>query len=366
MSFIKSPRFIFTFAVICFLSTSALLFQYDSFSIRSRSTHVVVSEVGTPRGPYASSYGKGTHWRDWANIDHVFIFGDSWTTTGFEIDDAQPTVNNPLGNPDWDPRNWHLGAGTNWVGFITAWHNASLLRTVNLAYGGATVDMDLIHPFEEIPPGMRDLGHQVNELFKPKYAMHPDYFNWTDASSLFVVWIGLNDIHNANANNSMRFGMVWEQFAIRIEQLYGMGARNFMFLSVPPIDKAPLAAHENMTDNWRHWVNAWNKNLTTLVSDLTHAHSDTMAFVFDTHSLYNDVLEDPCSFEATCAFKDTTTACVWYAWGTDEWDSKNENCTYRVDQYLWMNPIHPTTRMHNLTALQMAKALSADLAVDLQ
>lgn len=111
------------------------------------------------------------------------------------------------------------------VGFITAWHNASLVRTVDLAYGGATVDMDLIHPFEEIPPGMRDLGYQVNELFKPKYAMHPDYFDWTNENSLFIIWIGLNDVHNANVNNSMRFGQVFEQFRNHVEQLYEMVSR---------------------------------------------------------------------------------------------------------------------------------------------
>lgn len=130
-----------------------------------------------------------------------------------------------------------------------------------------------------------------------------------------------------------------------------------MFLKIPPIQRSPLAAREHMVENWTSWVSAWNTNLTTLVQTFTHKHPDSIAFVFDTYKLFHDVMEDPCSFEATCEFKDVTTACVWYAWGTDEWNSWNENCTYRIDEYLWMNPIHPTTRMHNLTSLLMAEAL---------
>lgn len=233
------------------------------------------------------------------------------------------------------------------------------MRTVNLAYGGATVDMELIHPFTEIPPEMRDLGFQTHTLFH-SYESHPDFFDWTSDNSLFIIWIGLNDVHNANAESSMRFGMVFERYAEHLEKLYNNGARNFMFINIPPIERSPLAVKENMIEQWGGWVSAWNANLTTLASDLTLTHPDTTAFVFDINSLFNAVIEDPCSHPETCEFKDTTTFCSMYAFGTAEWNTKLPECEYRVDQMLWMNDIHPTTRMHNLTALAMTQALMVE------
>jgi len=301
-----------------------------------------------------------THWKGWPSIDHLFIFGDSWTTTGFEIDGAQPTSENPWGNPEWDPANWHLQAAENWVGFITAVHNQSMMRTVNLAYGGATVDMDLIHPFAEKPPGMRDLGYQVNELFKPTYEDHPDSFDWTQDNALFIIWIGLNDIHNADDETKEKFPEVHERYKEDLVDLYNLGARNFMLMNIPPIESSPLAETEERVDDWSRWVEEWNKDVLGLAANITVDYPDTTVFMFDTYKLFTAVMTDPCSHTETCAFRDTTTFCGAYAFGTDDWNSKSEECEYRVDEYLWMNDIHPTARMHNLTAKAMAEAMMAE------
>ena len=47
---------------------------------------------------YPSSRGS---WPGWSGIEHMFIFGDSYTTTGFEVNGTQPSRENPLGNPEY-------------------------------------------------------------------------------------------------------------------------------------------------------------------------------------------------------------------------------------------------------------------------
>lgn len=112
-----------------------------------------------------------------------------------------------------------------------------------------------------------------------------------------------------------------------------------------------------MIESWTTWVSTWNANLTALASNFCAAYPDATTFLFDTYQLFNDVIDDPCSHPETCEFKDTTTSCDMYAFGTPDFDTKLPECEYRVDEYLWMNDINPSTRMYNLTARAIFDAL---------
>ena len=44
--------------------------------------------------------------------------------------------------------------------------------------------------------------------------------------------------------------------------------------------------------------------------------------------------------------------------GTPSWYTFYQNCSIPVDEYFWLNSLHPTFRMMNVTAQQIAKELS--------
>lgn len=75
--------------------------------------------------------------------------------------------------------------GTNWVGYLTATQNASLVLSYNLAVGGATIDNTLVSG------NPKDLVSQF-DVFQSTYA-DKDAAGWTGENAIFAVWIGINE-----------------------------------------------------------------------------------------------------------------------------------------------------------------------------
>src|SRR4051812_19267316 len=75
---------------------------------------------------------------------YLFIFGDSYTATGFNPSGAKPSPANPIGNPAL-PGSTFSG-GWDWPGYLVTAFNTSQTLAYNFAVGGATVDSNLVAP----------------------------------------------------------------------------------------------------------------------------------------------------------------------------------------------------------------------------
>ncbi len=128
-----------------------------------------------------------------SSLTRVFLdlSGDSYSQTGFNISGPLPNSANPIGNPPFP--GYSATGGANWVGYLTATNNNSLLYTYNYAYGGATINATLVAPYE---PTVLSVVDQVNQ-FLTTVASKPPSTPWTSANSLFSIWIGVNDIGNS-------------------------------------------------------------------------------------------------------------------------------------------------------------------------
>lgn len=269
-------------------------------------------------------------WPGWQGISRLVVFGDSYSTTGFNDTLAQPSTNNPLGNPTYP--GYTASNGPNWVDYMTVNFNDTLVETLNLAYGGATLDSALVAPYL---PTVLSLKQQVQQEFLPKYGSSSNQdFTWEPTSTLFTSvtlsflserqrdeiplivpckFIGINDIGNsyANANRSQIYPQIFSEYKGLLEQIYDSGARNFAFINVPPVNRSPLtkAAGPSTQQVEKGEIAAWNKNVTILARSLKSEHEDASVFVYDANSLWTEVLDNPCSFQETCAYKNTTTYC---------------------------------------------------------
>lgn len=205
-------------------------------------------------------------------------------------------------------------SGPNWVEFLTTTYNKSLLLTYDFAVGGATIDSNLVVPYSSTVVSMKD---QV-ATFLANYSNKPPAAPWTDQESLFAFFIGINDLIFGAAYNETARDLEWVEYADLIDQVYRTGARNFMFLMVPPIDRAPLfttAAYTNrdFLKQTAVTVAEWNSRLVNMASDLTRKYDDATAFVFDTNGLFSQVLDNPSKYEQTSIYQDTTTYCSDYS-----------------------------------------------------
>ena len=91
--------------------------------------------------------------------------------------------------------------GTNWVDVDTVVYNKSLILTYNYAYGGATIDSNLVTPYL---PTVISMTQQVKDQFLPGAGTKPSTTPWNSANSLFSFWIGINDIGNSYYESGSR------------------------------------------------------------------------------------------------------------------------------------------------------------------
>jgi phospholipase/lecithinase/hemolysin len=240
----------------------------------------------------------------------MFVFGDSYTATGFQVNGTQPNPSNPLGNPAFPGRT--TSNGRNWIDFLTYSYNDSSLSVYNLAVSGAIVD-------DYEGGNLNTVFSQVNRFFLPFYSQNDtSKATWTSENTLFASFIGINDINTSYKLRNSTFNEETVSSYTRIvEQLYQAGARNFLFLNVPAIHRAPLTVSQNdssdMVELNREAVIDLNSLISDMAQEVLHDHKDATVFLLDTFTLYNDVLDDPTSRSETSGYTNTTSFCRNYA-----------------------------------------------------
>ncbi|KAL0061266.1 hypothetical protein AAF712_011924 [Marasmius tenuissimus] len=125
-----------------------------------------------------------------ANARYWMSFGDSYTQTGFEIDQTLPSPGNAFGNPPYP--GWTSSGGEHWLDIAATKLNKSLDLVYNFAYGGATIDANLVKPFE---PTVRSMTDQVGIFLSWNSGAGKGV--WKANNTLFSFWIGINDIGNS-------------------------------------------------------------------------------------------------------------------------------------------------------------------------
>jgi len=304
---------------------------------------------------YHEPHPRNCYYPGWEGIKYIFSFGDSYTTTGFNDTLEQPNHSNPFGNPPYP--GYTATNGPNWIDFLTTTYNKSFIETINLAYGGATVDSSLVAQYL---PTVLDVNQQVNQEYIPVYSSK-EVIPWASDDTLFSIFIGINDVGNSyGEKNSSLNGIIFKEYAGLVDELYQTGARNFLFLQVPPVNRAPLTTAQGPAAEALEAADIadWNSRVVKLARNLTRVYPDVTDFVFNTNAIFNQVLDDPCSHPQTCPYKNTTGYCPAYENGTPSDYTFYPNCTIPVDEYFWLNTLHPTFRMMNVTAQAISEELN--------
>src|SRR5271169_6175657 len=104
----------------------------------------------------------------------------------------------------------------------------------------------LVYDYAKWSATVQHVTLQVNNEFLPHAAQKPSWARWTAKNSLFcipsvligvltvVTWVGINDMsYMRNPPDQLN-----ALFQLQ-DQLYDVGARNFVFLTIPPFDRPP-------------------------------------------------------------------------------------------------------------------------------
>ncbi|KZS90030.1 carbohydrate esterase family 16 protein [Sistotremastrum niveocremeum HHB9708] len=274
----------------------------------------------------------------WGTTDYLFVFGDSYTTTGFNISAG---VNSPT--PGFTSSN-----GPNWVQYLGDTYNVTNTKIFNLAYGGAVTDNKLVTPYL---PTVLSLVDQVAQFVK-YLSSKPTGAKWSSSNSLFAIWIGIND---NNVTQSGFHNTIMNDYFKQVETLYDHGT-SFLFLNVPPIDRTPLFIEQGpaATAAVKASLADYNKQLSQRVALFKATHSGLgQVILFDAAAVFNSLLDNA----ATLGFVNSTGYVEAYENGTPS--TTTQIAPYApVSNYFWLNTLHPLFTVHNILAHAISTKLS--------
>ncbi|CAI6088439.1 unnamed protein product [Clonostachys chloroleuca] len=244
-----------------------------------------------------------------ADTKFLFLFGDSYTRTHFEVSREKPSSKSPLGNPPW-PGLTSAG-GKNWVAHtLTERLPKNDTLTFNLAVGGSTIDRNTI------PGNPKSTVTEQVKLWDDNYKNKPSYAKWSSSNAAVGIWIGINDIGAtySKANTEAVLTKAIDKYFSLLEHFYKAGIRIAFLIKVPPTQRTPklkkkgAATVEEVTKA----VNFYNKYLAEKAVKWQGHHSDLKVKVVEITEAFNMALDDPKKYGAkdnTCTHSDGKT-CV--------------------------------------------------------
>jgi len=220
------------------------------------------------------------------------------------------------------------------------------------------MDSSLVAPYL---PTVHSIKDQIKSYWFPTYSAKSKPV-WTSKDSLFLVWDGVNDVGNsygASTGTAQLYTEIFTVYKGLIGDLYGAGARNFALLNTPPVDRAPLTLVKDQAtrDKEKAAIADWNVRLTAMAKAIKKENTDVNMFLVDTNKLFTQVLDKPSSHAQTSGLKNTTSYCDSYQNGTPAQNTFDAECGVPVNQYFWLNSLHPTYPMQEVVAQGVGRVL---------
>ena len=280
--------------------------------------------------------------------DRIFIFGASFMDSGNNF-----VLTGESAHPPFDPMaftSYNIGGhrpsnGHTWVEILAQEMNLAKWAKPayrdpafgNYAYAYARA--------REVPWGIgKSLGMQVTDWINNGYCTHVPM---TD--TLFIVdgaYADMFDIKAAADANDM--GMVFtimEEVAEAIEEnilrLRECGARNFLFVYIPPAEYSPIANQGFPPEVIPTPLSeAYNYHL---YMELFYPDGDDPlpADLNISPISFFDIFKDLMAMREALGFTNVTDTCITY------YVTKGAICKNR-DEYFWWDMVHPTKRVHAL------------------
>ncbi|CAL1704185.1 unnamed protein product [Somion occarium] len=174
-----------------------------------------------------------SHWHGYQNISHLVIFGDSYSDVGYRSSSMlHPSEEHPLGVV-FPGYSWAEDHKPNWVGYlITEFAPGHAMLVYDYAVGGDRVN---------------GVVSQIQRHFIPKVGQKPDWAPWSSDDTLFITWVGINDCAFIATEKNIRDSM--DKLFEQQDHLYVLGARNFLFIDVPPIHRSPAGIRSILQHN---------------------------------------------------------------------------------------------------------------------
>ncbi|MEM1170478.1 MAG: SGNH/GDSL hydrolase family protein [Cyanobacteria bacterium P01_H01_bin.35] len=293
-----------------------------------------------------------------ANLDfsQMFVFGDSLLDTGNAF-----SLTGGLA-PDSRYFDGRFSNGPIWIDFLassldldpTAFSTGTVFPDgANYAIGGARSDNS-----NSINPLLRGLEQQLENFIDPLLAADQS----ANSDALYTLWVGANDYLSGTSPNP---DTTVNNITDGIEALYNLGARNFLIPNLPSLGSTPLATFIDISDTLNQLTNEHNQRLELAIAELDQSLSGANITLLDVNSILDEIIENPSQFgftNVTDSWSNTVSTffCPDFFLGAN---GSVESCNVDFpdpDEYLFWDPIHPTTVAHEIIGNEALYALKSE------
>ncbi|KZT70153.1 carbohydrate esterase family 16 protein [Daedalea quercina L-15889] len=257
-------------------------------------------------------------WPGFAGLKHLIIFGDSYSDVGYNVGEPHPTEESPLG-VEFPGTTWAEHGQPNWVGHLVTNYPLGPLLVYDFARGGDTIN---------------GVHQQIERGFLPHLAEKPNWCAWAENNTLFVTWVGINDCAFATEQTIPK--VIDNLFDLQ-EKLFEAGARNFLLIDVPPVHRSPGGRRgpAKTTGDRSVRLELWNSLLREKAQQFASKHAQSTVLFFSSWATFSHALDDP----ATHGFE--------------------QKDTEAPASRMWVDFLHPTSRMHDFVARDVAQFLTS-------
>ncbi|KAL1684405.1 hypothetical protein GGG16DRAFT_68375, partial [Schizophyllum commune] len=182
--------------------------------------------------------------------------------------------------------------GKTWADFIPELVDIRAEQIQNFSTPGASAEEDLDEQLARFSGSNRSGDNLSLSSATDNLILSSTTGNLSLSSATFVLFLGIND---CGQNTADRLGPIVDKVIDAAQSLYTrFGARTFVFVDIPPTDRAPAAVRMECGDTVQGRVNAWNDHLRAA----TQRTSDTQAktTLFSSHEVITDVLDAPVEY----------------------------------------------------------------------
>ncbi|GJE87150.1 carbohydrate esterase family 16 protein [Phanerochaete sordida] len=287
-------------------------------------------------------------WPGLSGVKTLIVLGDSYCDVGYDFRTSPlPSVDEPLGVP-FPGLTYAEDGQPNWVGhFVTRLKDQTRLVVYDFARGGDTTDGVERQIKREFLPNLADnvaKGLLQNNLDRE---LQTSDTVWNSNDTLFgaafnlstpspaspyvhsseAIWVGINDCGYSAADRISP--KVTKLFGL-IDILFKAGARNMMLIDIPPMHRSPAMS---MPPRGKLSFEEWNDCLRARAADFVKTRTDATLVIYSSWATFTRVLNDP----AACGFSPA--------------DVKRRGGS------IWVDHIHPTSKMHDEIAKDAVELL---------
>ncbi|OUL17788.1 hypothetical protein BV378_37800 [Nostoc sp. RF31YmG] len=278
-----------------------------------------------------------------AQFSGLYVFGDSLSDDG--------NVYNLVGFPPFPYSNGHFSNGPIWINELAQklqLDSSPTLYTdvakgvvpqngINFAFGGATTTS--ANTISSLLPGLpQEIGAFQTLLNSTSQS--------ADQNGLYILWAGANDYLPTQSKDFIPFtnpDTSLKNISDSLRTLASLGVKNVLVPNLPNLGNTPLVRSLGQSDGFNNLTKLHNDGLSQLLKKLDQDPSLGLDIIsVDVNSLFSDPTK--------LGFTNSVEPCL---------NTVAQTICTNPDEYLYWDPIHPTTRAHQLLADAAFSAIKA-------